>query len=70
MSRAALLTLGVAITLAAAALVAFLVFSLPNSFRIIVGGGDFFQVSFIWTCAEFTDASDEILPRDDTTDPQ
>jgi hypothetical protein len=57
MSRAAVLTLGVSITLAAAALVIFLVFFAAQLYPgILLATVIFFQLSFIWTCAEFMDA--------------
>ena len=71
MSRAALLTLGVAITLATSALIIFLVFFAAQLHPgILLAIVIFFQLSFIWTCAEFMDAPDEIVPSEDNTDPR
>ena len=70
MNRAALLTFGTFITLASAAIVVFLIFFAEQLHaRLLLAMVIFFQVSFIWTCAEFIDRPDEILPRDENTGP-
>jgi hypothetical protein len=68
-SRRELLALGVTITLAAAGLIIFLVFFAAQLYPgILLATIIFFQLSFIWTCAEFMDAPDELLPSEDNTD--
>jgi uncharacterized membrane protein YbaN (DUF454 family) len=66
MSRASLLTIGISITVAAAAIIAFLVFFAEQLYgRMLLAAVICFQLSFIWTCAELLDTPDEIIPRDD-----
>jgi len=66
MSRAATLAIGASVVVVLAAFIGFLIFLADELHpQILLLAVIFFQLSFLWTCAEFIDTPDEIVAGDD-----